>query len=387
MGNVLVISFNRFPDGDAGSIRSFAFGKLLKNMGNDVTFIGMGDTPCFKIESYRGFSYTSLRIKDSHISFRNRLKNYFGFKDRLRDFILQYNLQKRIDTILMVQLPLNATIFIKRFSNKNNINLIFDCVEWYSPEQFRLNRINPEYILNNVNNRFIIDKQFKVIAISKFLEKYFKSRRIKTVRIPAILDVANVSYQKVTKKDILTIMYAGSPGKKDYLKEIIEGMALLNHDELQKVKFILIGITKDQLIKEAGIIEKTIMKVNDNISILGRVPRETVLKYLKYADFTVLLRSPIQRYAKAGFPTKLVESLASATPVITNITSDLSDYIEDMEQGLVIDNCSSIAFCHSLRRAIGLTYNQRCAMYIKARECAETFFDYSKYETVLDEII
>lgn len=182
-------------------------------------------------------------------------------------------------------------------------------------------------------------------------------------------------------------MYAGSPGKKDYLKDMIEGMSLLSHNELSRVRLVIIGITIEQLRKELKVNEDLLEKVKDNIKVLGWVSREIVLEHLKYADFTILLRSPMQRYAKAGFPTKIVESLASSTPVMVNITSDLGDYIKDMEQGVVVESCSPTSFAHSLRRALSLTYEQRQKMYIKARKCAEECFDYSKYKEVLAKIL
>ena len=155
------------------------------------------------------------------------------------------------------------------------------------------------------------------------------------------MDVKNFRFEKYTKKDKLTILYAESPGKKDYLKEIIEEIALLNYDKLEKIELRLIGVTREHISGESDIDEETINKIKDNIKFLGRVPREIVLENLKQADFTVLLRSPVQRYAQSGFRTKVVESLSSATPVILNITSDLGDYITDMEQGLIVADCSS----------------------------------------------
>ena len=320
MSNVLVISYSKSPDGDASSIREYTFGKLLESMGHKTFFIGMGNTPCYHIGLFKGFEYTSLRINQYQTSPRKKLVNYFGFKQRLKQFIMQYTVENKIDTILMVVIPINALFFIKRLAKKNNIKLIYDSVEWYSPEQFKLRRLAPHYILNDLYNRIFIDRSFKVIAISKYLENHFKSRKIETVRIPVIMDVKNIRFEKYTKKDKLTILYAGSPGKKDYLKEIIEGIALLNSDELEKIELRLIGFTREHLRGELDIDEETLNKIKDNIKVLGRVPREIVLENLKQADFTVLLRSPVQRYAQAGFRTKVVESLASATPVILNIT-------------------------------------------------------------------
>jgi glycosyltransferase involved in cell wall biosynthesis len=384
--NILILSYNNFPDGDAGSVREYAIGKLFARMGNTVFFIGMGTTESNVICSYKEFKYTSLRINQNQPSIGKALVNYAGYKLRLKRFLSQYTFVNKIECIVVIDIPLNALLFIKRLAKKNNIKLIHDSVEWYSPEQFKLRKLAPEYILKTLNNKFFIDKSFKVIAISKYLEKHFKARGIDTVRIPVIMDVSSLSWEKRTREDKLTILYAGSPGKKDYLKEVIEGMALLEEYEFENIELRLIGITFEQLLADSNIDKNALIKIKNKMKILGRVPRNIVLMNLEEADFTVLMRSPIQRYAKAGFPTKVIESLASATPVILNITSDLGDYINDMEQGLIMPDCSAVAFSEAVRRGLGLTFEQRCGMYNKARQCAEKFFHYEEYCDLLESI-
>jgi glycosyltransferase involved in cell wall biosynthesis len=385
--NILIISYNSFPDGDAGSLRQYAFGKLLSRMGHTVYFIGMGDTACHEIGDYRGFKYISLRVNQNKAGFISRIENYFGYKLRLKSFIKQYSLNNKIECILVVDIPLNALLFIKRLARKNHIRLIHDSVEWYSYKQFKLRIFAPSYILKDFYNRFFIDKNFKVIAISKYLENHFLERRIKTVRIPVILDINDISCEKRTCEGRLTLLYAGSPGKKDYLKEVIEGIALLNKNIIDTIDFRLIGISKDQLVYMCGVSQQALDKLGNSLNAVGRIPRESVLKNLEEADFTVLMRSPDQRYAKAGFPTKVVESLASGTPVICNITSDLGDYIRDGENGIIVDKCSAESFSIAVTRAQNLTFKQRKSMYENARKCAEEFFDYKLFETELVEIL
>lgn len=384
---VLILSYYDFPDGDAGSQREYAIGKLLANMGHTVFFIGMGNLDCYKISEYKGFQYTSLRINQNDSSLIKRLENYFGYKLRLKRLIQKYVSDKKIDYILVVDIPINALFFIKRLAKKNHIRLLHDAVEWYSPEQFKLRQFAPSYILKDLNNRFFIDKNFVVIAISKYLEEHFKSRGIDTVRIPVIMDVESINYHKITRKEKLVILYAGSPGKKDYLKEIIEGLALLDSKAVDRIDFKILGINKKQLVKECGISESTINKLNKNLTILGRVTKEEVLKNLEETDFTVLLRSPTQRYAKAGFPTKVVESLTNGTPVICNITSDLKDYICDGENGIIVDNCSAEAFAASIKRVLDFTFEKRKSMYEKSRKSAEDYFDYRLFKKIFDDML
>lgn len=60
--NILILSYNSFPGGDAGSLREYALGKLLSSIGHTVFFVGMGSIACNEIGYFMGFHYTSLRI-------------------------------------------------------------------------------------------------------------------------------------------------------------------------------------------------------------------------------------------------------------------------------------------------------------------------------------
>ena len=100
-----------------------------------------------------------------------------------------------------------------------------------------------------------------------------------------------------------------------------------------------------------------------------------------------MLRPENARYARAGFPTKVTESLASATPVICNITSDLGMYIEDMNNGIIVKECSAGAVKEAVERALDLDLADRERMCRNARDTAEEFFDYNEYASKLIELL
>ena len=71
-------------------------------------------------------------------------------------------------------------------------------------------------------------------------------------------------------------------------------------------------------------------------------------------------------------------------PVITNLTSDLSLYIKDGENGLVIDNREKISDCY--RRAINMPKENLNRMKISARKTAEFYLDANCYANEIKEI-
>lgn len=374
MNNILIVSTGKYPNENAGAVRQHAFAKLFEQCGYSSFVIGLGKTTDFKYKDYDGIEYTSFRAKNNNIL--NRALNILLFKRRLKKFLGD---NPRFSKIVIVSIPINALFYLKRYAKKEAIQLIHDSVEWYSPEEYLLRNFSPSYIVNNAYNKKWIDKNFKVLTISKFLQAHYLSRKIDTVRIPVIMDINSMNHKKRTSVDKLVLVYAGAAGKKDYLFEIVEGLSLLSEVDIIKVELRIFGLNYDQLQHDIGVNTKTIEKLSSSLKCFGKVQREVVLRNLEEADFTVLLRSNTQRYAKAGFPTKVVESLASGTPVISNITSDLGDYLKDMENSIIVADCTPESFCAALMKAVRLLPKEREAMQLNARTTSERYFDYSNY--------
>ena len=371
---IYFITYSRVPYDDATALRTFILARLFTLCGFDVSVIGMGNTPYGEWKEDQGVKYISLRhCSDVKLT---KLNNYFGFKNRVKSILAS---RDDIEALYVNAMPLSSLLYIKRYAKKRKIRLVAEACEWYSPEQFKFGMLSYNYLVRNFYIANYIDSNILAISISRYLEKYFIGKNVRTARIPVLLDVLGTHYHKETSKKKITFVYAGSPGRKDYFVDIIEGLSLLSSAELARIEFRLIGATEDFVIDLLGSKSHLLSKIGVSFKCLGSVSREEVLENLVQADFTVLMRSPVLRYAKAGFPTKVVESLASGTPVICNLTSDLGDYLTDGKDSIIVKNCSADAFCVAARKALSLNYEQRQQMYTNARETAERCFDYRLY--------
>ena len=99
-----------------------------------------------------------------------------------------------------------------------------------------------------------------------------------------------------------------------------------------------------------------------------------------------LLRSDA-RYAHAGFPTKLVESMSLGTPMICNLTSDIGDHVVDGETGIVVDGSDAGSFAIALERVAAMSTEEVAALRAPTRKKAEEAFDYRAYAEPLDRWI
>lgn len=373
---LLIVSYGKYPNGNAGAVRQHTFAKLYQACGFDVVVIGMGDSTDFQMKEYDGVKYISFRKDPNHTV--NKALNWFLYGQRMKKFLRTCGME--FTDILVIKTYFSSVLaWIKRYSKKRGINLFHDSVEWYSPEEFKLKGLDIAYIKNNRLNTREIDENFRVVAISQYLYNHFRSRNINTIKIPVIMDADSVSWEKNTAGDKLIVSYAGRIGKKDYIGNIIEGFLLLSEEEKAKIELRLMGANTQQVSQITGISVEQLERNKDMIRCMGRVPRPVVLETLQQTDFTVLIRDSSLRYAKAGFPTKVVESLMSGTPVICNLSSDLGEYLTDGENAVIVEDMKPESIVEALRRAIEIPAEKRKEMQKNARKTAEECFDYRRY--------
>jgi glycosyltransferase involved in cell wall biosynthesis len=258
---------------------------------------------------------------------------------------------------------------------RNNVALIADIVEWYEPcyqigGLFGLSNINV-----NIALRYLFQKCDGIIAISSYLENFYRDRGCPVVRVPPTLDVSSILLPTIMQKretKPLTLIYAGSEGKRDLLNNVIRG-TLLADPVGNQTRLQILGLSLSQVYSLYGS-----DALPSFVQVLGRIEQTEVARIVQQADFCVFLREPL-RFSKAGFSTKFVESMANGTPVITNSTSDFDEHLHDGVNGLVVNDHSAQAFAHTLKRALSLNPDELQHMRLAARRQAEISFDYRNY--------
>lgn len=370
----LLVTFDKYPNLDAGAVRIHMFAKILQEAGYETFVISMGkSTHNRMISENDGINHISYRGDSSNTI--AKAMYYLEYPIRLYKYLMKAN----VDLIIHTQIDESSLRIIQEYGKRKKIPVLYDGVEWYSESQFLNGKKARGYKQNNRYNVELIQKPEAVIAISSYLRDHFMMRNIQTVQIPVIMDVASTYIEKSPVGDQVKILYAGSPGKKDYLVNVLDGLALLNEEERKKIQLTIAGCTKEQLVDICGVNRSVLESVNKSLRILGRILREQVLEEYKNADFSVLIRPVKERYAQAGFPTKFVESMCCSTPVICNITSDLGMYARDGINSIIVNDISSDEIAKALRRVISLSYEEKSAMRINARKTATECFDYKIY--------
>lgn len=280
---------------------------------------------------------------------------------------------------------------VQRWCRKNRVPLILDVTEWNEAR----NQANGRFSLVNLNykfsRKFLVPKVDGAISISRYLEDYFSSQGTPTIRIPPTVDLE--SWRRATRpsknSNELNILYAGTPAgsnklltRVDSSKDILVNMvkALTAQTYARRIKLRIFGPSVSML---QGL-DLTSINLEGRIEFVGRIPQDEVPAELSKADFTFLFREQTLN-STAGFPTKVVESLAAGTPVICNYSGDLKDYLRDGKEAIVAEDTSVEACVKALSRATALTDAELAAMRGHARSCAEAAFSYTAHSKRLCE--
>ena len=382
MKKALIVTGYKYPDGDAGAVRQHSFAKILEALDFSVTVVSLGECTGFEVRDNDGIKYISLRYDGSGVSVK--IKNRLNYIKNFKAFIEKNGIPQ---IIMVAEVDFFVLLFLKKYAQKHKIKLLYDSVEWYSPEEFKCGRLSPQYIINNRLNTKWLRDSFSVVSISSYLENHFNSIGVESERVPVILDICSTPSNKRTLSQKTVFLYAGSPGRNDYISVIIKAFSLLptGFHDMWELRFA--GINKEQLVSLCGADKIDVEKIDKSVVCFGRIGRDEVLNQLSQADFTVLMRPQDAIYSKAGFPTKVVESMATATPVIANITSDLGLYLKDGKNSLTVNSCLAEELAKVLEKALTLTSDEKKQMCQNARMTAEKYFDYRNYLKIMEKLI
>lgn len=373
----------RFPDKDAAAARVLSIGKILAKLEYEVVFAGWEpegrevDRRKDNLYFYEGFEYHSMNeLGDTQErSFLQKAKAYTTKGTKTMQWIEQRN-----DTGVFAIIVYNSNTFflsrLRKYCKRKNINLIADVTEWYEADQLPMGRFGLPAFDNAWRMTRLNPKIKNLIVISGFLEKYYQKKGCRTVKIPPLIDFHQKKWQVTDKRrdQELTLVYAGSPGKKDFIDPLLEALLILRKNG-RRVLLNIYGLTVEQTKKYSP---ATFEQIKDQIQCFGRILQKEVPGHLAQADYSVLLRAD-KRYAHAGFSTKLVESLSAGVPVIANDTSDIKQVLDDNKNGFLLDSPSAKSLADGLSTLLQEPESEHSRRRENAKQYARKEFDYNIY--------
>lgn len=326
MKDTVIIAGNFvMPDKDAAAHRVLGLAKALNYVGYKVVFQG---------KNYEKESKTCHTYNIDNFTWKTRppynRKDYYFSCDYIIDTVEEIGCNN-VKAIILYHQPSISAIKLLRYCGKSQIKLITDTTEWYSLNQLKANR-HALFVIADFYLRmlYVNKKVANMIVISSFLKDYYQSEKTKVIQVP-ILNINNDFELPDRAWDHLRICYCGSPAKKDLLEPIVKAVQKSNENGL-RIELHLVGVNKEDYCntfpgKHA---------FGDYITFYGRVEHTEALSILRQCDFSMIIRRD-ERYAKAGFPTKMVEALSNGVGVIATPCGDIPNYITNGENGYLVE--------------------------------------------------
>ena len=201
-------------------------------------------------------------------------------------------------------------------------------------------RENPPNSFQNLSPkvyRFLVSSIFDgAICISYYLKDYYSAFWKKNlVVIPSVVDPEQFQRKHVRKVENEYICYCGSITKlKDGVDILIKAFKEVSL-EIQDIKLLLIGgfYPPDGTELEFKCLVED-LNLGNKVVFTGHVDYKDIPSYTLFARVLVFPR-PLSLQAKAGFPTKLPEYLATGIPVVVSKVGDVTKYITEKEAYLV----------------------------------------------------
>jgi len=356
---IVILTTLPFPIGLAGTNRilSYCIGFLYHGYLPEVICIRPTE-PFAKIfncqtsgiyESIR-YSYpgrTTIRVK----SFWGRRKNDLFAKFASLRFLYKTIKKGEISFIIFYGNDVFVELFSILISKFFKIRIYKE--ESENPEVYFQGRT---YFFNLLNKWFVVNKLYKfyssVLVMTYTLRDFFLSRGIpdsKILVVPQTVDQERFEYENCNPTISLPneyIAYVGSVSQqKDGVLTLVESFVKVSA-KYPEMHLIIAGEGTQQEKNElSSLITK--LQLNDRILYIGRISSEEIPPIFHRAKLLASCR-PKSLQSDYGFPTKIVEYLASGKPTVTTATGELAFYLKDRVTAFVVSTAEHNLFASKM---------------------------------------
>ncbi len=323
--NIIFISSLPYPIGTAGTKRIRLFTEYLARKGVVVKVIltaksNRQNKPGF----YNNVEYNYFR--------KNNILYIFGLWKFYK--LLKYHLKNNSKNYIYIYNGIDLTnISFVIIAKLIGFEIITDIVEDYSfhneEASFKFRLLIKTKIFFDNHIQHLSDY---IIVISKHLKNKYTLKGIpqdKIRLIPISAENLIIKVKKSKLREKTRFVYSGTFGAKDGILNILKAFKKLS-TIYPNIELILSGPNK----KIPNEYINTYFK-EDKIKYVGLIPNSDFYEFLSDSD--ALLSTRVNTtYANAGFPFKLGEYLATGNPVITTNVSDITTYLTDKIDAIII---------------------------------------------------
>ncbi|WP_040194948.1 glycosyltransferase [Clostridium culturomicium] len=384
---IIYVGGFKLPNKNAAAHRVISNAKIFRELGYEVIFLGVNDqkdsTDISLIINNSEFECWEEKYPQGKIEWCKYLISISNIKE----LVVKQGTNK-IKAIIAYNYPAIALFRLKLFCEKNNIRLISDCTEWYDAKNGRgiLNAV--KWMDTSLRMNIVHFKMDGIICISEYLYSVYKGK-CKCILVPPLVDLSEEKWinEKKEMHDEIKIVYAGNPGinKKSNSKDRIDLIIKFLYKLKDKYNFKLeiLGIEREEYLQAFTEDTTIISKLNKKVKFYGKINHNEVINKVKNADFVMFFRNN-NRVSRAGFPTKFVEAISAGTPVITNKSSDLEEYLIEEKNGFFINLSNDEKAILQIEKILSLSKNKIQDMKKNCKEIED--FDFRNFKDMFESL-
>lgn len=364
---VIYVGAFEFPAGNAAAQRALANALMLRDLGYRVVLMGLsrhmspGQPPRLAGHEDVPFDVWETAFPGGMLDWFKRITNI----DQVRQVASHYP-SEQIAALIAYDYPAIAQARLIQFCRALGAKAIAEVTEWYSVSRL----VSPAALLRNIDRplrmRIVNPRMDGLIVASRYLANFYRTKCSQVVVMPTLMSepsppAGRASPDGATKR----LFFAASGWDPAVVRETKEGPK----DRLDKVVEVLdaaLILDADFRLDAYGVDRAAYLKImpdhgpllerlGDRIVFHGRQPRDVVRTTLRDADFSIFMRKD-SIVSRAGFPTKLAESIHFGTPVITNDVGDAALYQRPGQTGFFIPYGDSLAGAHQLVPILSMSH-------------------------------
>lgn len=369
---ILYVGAFEFPAGNAAAQRALANALMLRELGYRVVLMGLsrqmspGQAP-------RRAGHVDVPFDCWETAFPGGMLDWFRRITTIGEVrqVAAHYPSDQIAAVIAYDYPAVAQARLIRFCRSIGARAVAEVTEWYSVSRL----VSPAAVLRNIDRplrmRVVNPRMDGLIVASRYLADFYRPKGRPVVVMPTLMSEPSPTAGQASPDGApKRLFFAGSgwdpavvretrEGPKDRLDKVVEALdaALTLGADFRLDAYGVEHAAYLQIMPAHG---PLLDRLGDRVVFHGRQPRDVVRATLRDADFSIFLRKD-SIVSRAGFPTKLAESVHFGTPVITNDVGDAALYQQPGQTGFFIPYGDPKSGAHQLMPILSMSHTQVAA--------------------------
>lgn len=383
---IVYVGAFEFPSGNAAAQRALANALMLRDLGYRVVLMGLsrqmspGQPPRRADHADVPFDCWETAFPGGMLDWFRRITTI----DEIRHVAARYP-SDRIAAVIAYDYPAVSQARLIRFCHRIGAKAVAEATEWYSVSRL----VSPAAVMRNIDRplrmRVVNPRMDGLIVASRYLADFYRPKGRPVVIMPTLMSEPSPPAGRASPDGApKRLFFAASgwdpavvretrEGPKDRLDKVIEvvdAALTLGADFRLDAYGVDIGAYLQIMPGHVTLLER----LGDRIVFHGRQPRDVVRTTLRDADFSIFLRKD-SIVSRAGFPTKLAESIHFGTPVITNDVGDAALYQLPGQTGFFIPYGDPLAGAHQLMQILSMPHAEVASAKDACLSCRLFFYE------------